>query len=400
MASLLLLFYFGFAHALNVFLQRETLSRGGNGSVRPRYLLPALLGIMAFLYLFITSSNIVLKVLSVILIFSLFPFMIYLLHPFRRLFSFFQGSSGNLLYWHIGFVIRSCLKCLGSAYIFFWVQYNVIFLLMFSMSLNGFLTQLFLFFGPNKYVRDTLGDPEKHFDQAMSKRKTETIQVLSTITVVSLLAIIGFSVHSLMWICVAIFLVAQGLYNYFRSHYLTVEVRTEMTKSGYQFELQGSYVSVYKMSGLSFYLSLIVFLAYCAGFFELSHNAIRSFYGVIAPVSANMLAIVTMFGVLFLQREAGAKGGSEKPRVIANGLKGFAMIFTIILITAIIGSLTISESGVLSIGSAYQFSFTKGSLGKITESIFFEFMLFFVPSAMLYLFAMISDFLATSKPPR
>lgn len=115
------------------------------------------------------------------------------------------------------------------------------------------------------------------------------------------------------------------------------------------------------------------------------------FYSTSAQVFAALLGIVVMFSILILQNEENNKS-YERNRFLKKGLVGFTILYILILILSFAG---------IAIKDTVNFN----SIEKLPEepdinmfrdilSIFiFEFLFLMIPAALLYLYAMISDFL-------
>jgi hypothetical protein len=136
---------------------------------------------------------------------------------------------------------------------------------------------------------------------------------------------------------------------------------------------------------------LIMFLLYNYQFFNiLDCQTLYYFYSATAQIFAALLGIVAMFGILILQKNECEN--NTKNDVLKNGIKGFLIIYITVIILSLTG-LLVSRSITLESMSLIPRNMDINSMRGLVNSIIFESCFLMIPVALLYLYAMIVDFL-------
>jgi hypothetical protein len=183
-------------------------------------------------------------------------------------------------------------------------------------------------------------------------------------------------------------ILVYGFYDLIKVKYLSSKVNysdiNENTKISFFDEIKN--VDYY-----AWIIVLIMFLLYNFQFFNISDSqTLYYFYSASAQIFAALLGIVAMFGILILQKnEFKAK---TKNNVLKNGIKGFLIIYISVIILSITGIL-VSRNITLDRMSLVPEIIDVSSTRDLINSIIFELSFLMIPAALLYLYAMIVDFL-------
>ncbi len=391
-------FYLGLGEVISLLAKKL-------GSSRRRFLtylaLPSLVGGVLSLTSFFISASTGMKVVALATTLVLFQLPLDVLFSaiggplflkYRRYYAFAMWKSAT-------HVVVLFVVCLGWRYLFLSLSTNVIFLLLLWLSVGNLLVRFcgFVVEIAESFKRWLSSNKERPSTDTLAKRFEQQDMAGRALTVL-LVTAVGFRTGDMAWACVGVFLGTLALYQYLRSHYLHTRLELNWIEYHGKTVLRGPYTNVYRMRRASFYLSVVLFLAYCGGILQPTAEALANFYAIVAGLSATILGIVMMFGILLIGRDVMSVRTSKDPKRMAMGLKGFALTFIVIIVSAIIGSLTVADSGASPINTVSQSFFSSEGAAEVTGFVVFLFTLFFVPSGMLYLFGMVSDYLVMVRP--
>ena len=192
----------------------------------------------------------------------------------------------------------------------------------------------------------------------------------------------------------------------------------------------GIFHTVYGMRFINILVVLIVFLLYYWKLFEFfkDQHTLYWFYSTIVQAFAAILGIVAMFGVFLLQKDAQQFGigikikakGSSKLKIsksfstrsyrgtaspgwdkrtrqeFAKGLKGFTILFILIILLSFVGMMIKLYPDFTAFDPGFHLVIIMNSRADIQNLLgvaFFEFTFLLIPAALMYLYALIVDFL-------
>lgn len=136
---------------------------------------------------------------------------------------------------------------------------------------------------------------------------------------------------------------------------------------------------------------LIMFLLYNYGIFNVSDSqTLYYFHSAVSQIFAAILGIVSMFGILILQRNENRN--KIKNNILKKGIEGFLIIYLSVIILSTTGILVSRDLTFESI-SPINWSLSINSITNSISSIIFELSFLMTPIALLYLYAMVVNFL-------
>lgn len=201
--------------------------------------------------------------------------------------------------------------------------------------------------------------------------------------------LLAFGSFDFFFFKVFILFLVYGIYYFVREKYLLHSIKSPY---GVNTTIRKSIFShVWDVNFLVLYILLLMFLLFNYNVLTLSEQpTIYYFYSTSAQVFAALLGIIVMFSILILQKED--KVSNERNRFLKKGLVGFTILYIIILI--------LSFTGIVLKDTVYPNSIQKipeypdiNMFRDILSISIFEFIFLMIPVALLYLYAMISDFL-------
>ncbi len=197
------------------------------------------------------------------------------------------------------------------------------------------------------------------------------------------------SVNFLFFKVFILFLV-YGIYYLVREKYLMQSIKSP---SGESITYKKSIFShVWNINHLILYILLLMFLLFYYNVLTISEiqPTLYYFYSTSAQVFAALLGIIVMFSILILQKEG--EKYDDRNRFLKKGLVGFAMLYIIILVLSFAGIAVKDTVNLNSIENIPEYPDTNMFRDLLSAGIF-EFVFLMIPAALLYLYAMISDFL-------
>lgn len=208
----------------------------------------------------------------------------------------------------------------------------------------------------------------------------------------------GFTCFSLLVFGAADFLfhkifilfLVYGIYYLVREKYLIQSIKSP-SRDNITIK-QGIFSHVWNITYMILYLLLLMFLLFYYNILTISvaQPTLYYFYSTSAQVFATLLGIIVMFSILILQKEE--KEHDDRNRFLKNGLIGFTILYIIILILSFAG---IAIKDTVNLNSIEKIP-DKPDINMFRDLLsvsIFEFVFLMIPAALLYLYAMISDFL-------
>lgn len=201
--------------------------------------------------------------------------------------------------------------------------------------------------------------------------------------------LLGFSSFNFLFYKIFILFMVYGTYYLVKEKYLVESIKTPKENT---FFINNIFSEVSKMSNLVLYLIFTIFLLFNYNVFTVSEiqPTLYYFYSTTAQVFAALLGIVVMFSIFILQK--GDNFNDERRKFLKKGLKGFTILYTIVIIFSITGILvkdTINFNPIEKIPDEPDVNTFRDMLNVFI----FESIILMVPAALLYLYGMISDFL-------
>lgn len=249
-------------------------------------------------------------------------------------------------------------------------------LIIIVYSLRNILFSIFLFFSKNQ-----TNIPEEN-----KRLNAITVSFESTCFFLLILGIFDF-----LFIKVFILFLVYGIYYIVREKYLMQSIKSPYGENvTYK---KSIYLNVWDVSYLVVYILLLMFLLLYFNVLTISESqpTLYYFYSTSAQVFAALLGIIVMFSILILQNEENNKS-NERNRFLKKGLVGFTILYIMILILSFAGIAIKDTVNFNSIEKIPEESDINMFRDILSISIF-EFVFLMIPAALLYLYAMISDFL-------
>lgn len=189
---------------------------------------------------------------------------------------------------------------------------------------------------------------------------------------------------------VFILFLAYGIYYLVRERYLPESIKSSM--EGNITYKKSVFSEVWSMGLLVMYIILLMFLLFYFNVLVVSETqpTLYYFYSTAAQVFAALLGIVVMFSILILQKEE--KQHADRRRILKKGLKGFTILYIIIIVLSITGIVikdTINFNPIEKMPDMPNLSVFR----DVLNVGIFELIFLMIPVALLYLYAMISSFL-------
>lgn len=175
--------------------------------------------------------------------------------------------------------------------------------------------------------------------------------------------------------------------------YDLVKVKYLFLSPEYSEKSESDHISFFnEIKGIDMYawlIVLIMFLLYNYKIFNVSDTqTLYYFHSAVSQIFAAILGIVSMFGILILQK----KENETKNNILKKGIEGFLIIYLSVIILSITGILVSRDITFESL-SAITWSLNMDSTTKLISSTIFELSFLMTPIALLYLYAMIVNFL-------
>lgn len=195
-----------------------------------------------------------------------------------------------------------------------------------------------------------------------------------------------FSYSYFLFFKIFIFFVVYGIYYFVKEKYLVQSIKTPKGIINYIFS------KVTDLSNLISFIFFTIFLLFNYGIFTVSSTqpTLYYFYSTSAQVFAALLGIVVMFSIFILQKVDNCN--DEKRKFLKEGLKGFTILYTAVIILSITGIL-VSETINFNPLEKIPKEFNINIIRDLLNLFIFESTILMVPAALLYLYGMIFDFL-------
>jgi len=223
-----------------------------------------------------------------------------------------------------------------------------------------------------------------------NSKKNKKLNASAYSFLVILVILLIYSSYDFLAYKLFILFLVYCIYNLVREKYLVRYM--ESASKGNVIIKKTIFSEVWNISASSLLILLIMFLLFNYNVLTISdsRSTLYYFYSTTAQVFAAILGIVVMFSILILQTNE--KKHDERKKFLKDGVKGFAIIYMLIIILSIIGILaktTIDFNSIVNIPDSPDVN----TVQNIFSMTIFELTLLMSPAALLYLFAMISDFL-------
>jgi hypothetical protein len=152
-----------------------------------------------------------------------------------------------------------------------------------------------------------------------------------------------------------------------------------------------SFIEIGFIDLIAWIITITIFLMYFYQIVNVSDQILYYFYTTVTQVFAAILGIIAAFGILVKQKYEDES--KIKRDVLKNGIKGFLIIYTAVILLSVNGIL-ISSSVASDNISLFQKNPDITTVSKnLIYPINFELTFLMAPIALLYLYSMIIDFL-------
>ena len=178
-----------------------------------------------------------------------------------------------------------------------------------------------------------------------------------------------------------------GISSSIRERYLIEYIKSDI---GAGSKIKKSVFSnVASINNLTLISLLLIFLLFYSDVFAIDSQSILYFYSTTAQVFAALLGIIVMFSILILQKDSEKDDGRKT--LLKKGLVGFTILYILIIMFSNMG-IVLNNLDYLNSEKLPENLTTVDLKGLLSVSIF-EFVILMIPMGLLYLYAMISDFL-------
>ena len=215
------------------------------------------------------------------------------------------------------------------------------------------------------------------------KRYNATHTSISMIVI--LLFLVSFIDFSFFKILLLFFV--YGLSSLIREKYLIESVKSDLgVGTTFKRSVFSNVASINNLTSMSL---LLIFLLFYSDVFAIDSQSILYFYSTTAQVFAALLGIIVMFSILILQKDSEKDDGRKT--LLKKGLVGFTILYILIIMFSNMG-IVLNNLDYLNSEKLPENLTTVDLKGLLSVSIF-EFVILMIPMGLLYLYAMISDFL-------
>ena len=178
-----------------------------------------------------------------------------------------------------------------------------------------------------------------------------------------------------------------GISSSIRERYLIEYIKSDI---GAGSKIKKSVFSnVASINNLTLISLLLIFLLFYSDVFAIDSQSILYFYSTTAQVFAALLGIIVMFSILILQKDSEKEDGRKT--VLKKGLVGFTILYILIIMSSSVG-IVLNNLDYLNSEKLPE-NLTNADLKGLLSVSIFEFVILMIPMGLLYLYAMISDFL-------
>lgn len=204
-----------------------------------------------------------------------------------------------------------------------------------------------------------------------------------------LFALLIFSGIDILYFKLLILFLVYGIYYLIRQKYLIKYIKSDI-KPNITYK-RTIFSEVWNVNHLILYSLVVIFLLFYFNVLSIfGTQSILYFYSTTAQVFATLLGIIVMFSILILQKNDEKQG--NRNRFLKRGLVGFTILYILIIFFSTMGVVINEIDHSNSIEKLPENS-VRNDLKVLLSVFFFEFIILMIPVGLLYLYAMISDFL-------
>lgn len=150
--------------------------------------------------------------------------------------------------------------------------------------------------------------------------------------------------------------------------------------------------SISDVDSLGWIIVLFLFTLYNFNIFNIEKQTLYYFYSTISQIFSALLGIVVMFGILILQEERKQDERSIKIIFLKRGLLGFSLLYVFVIMLSLSGVLVVNDTlQEITINSLHNYDTI--DMQSIIGLTIFELSLLMAPVSLLYLYALVTEFL-------
>jgi len=180
------------------------------------------------------------------------------------------------------------------------------------------------------------------------------------------------------------------IYDYIKMKYLPTVYKKSKTENPNN--ITKYFSSVYDIDLYAWVIVLALYMLYTYGAFSVEKQTMYYFYSTIAQVFSALLGIIIMFGILILQREKETSEKLNRIIFLKKGLLGFSLLYVFVIMLSILGILVVNDivqGDSLNLFLAYE----SEDIRNFLDMSIFEMCFLMSPVALLYLYALVTEFL-------
>jgi len=210
-------------------------------------------------------------------------------------------------------------------------------------------------------------------------------RVLADAVAISFLSATAFVSGQMIWMPSIGFLTAWAFHSYLLQRYVGASTRSIPIGPGEAMLKWEGFLLTGSAGSVAHYVSLTIMAVFAMGGIRTPGPQLSSFLLAVAGVAGGIIAVVTMLGILLLQTE----GEVGMPRrILARGLKGFALAFVALIGVALAGVLLIPDG----LKDLRSLATENGLQGSLAATLVF-YVLGSLPHALVYFLSLVWDVL-------
>jgi|GEM_PF-6702978 len=183
---------------------------------------------------------------------------------------------------------------------------------------------------------------------------------------------------------IAIVFLVYAIYDFIKIKYLP-SIYTEKNTSE---KSKNAFSAISDVDSIAWLIVLFLFMLYSSNIFNFDRQTLYYFYSSTAQVFSALLGIVVMFGILIIQD----KRKSSKIDFLKSGLIGFSLLYIVVIILSLTGILVVNDIFQESDVETFN-DHNPINIQNMIDMGIYEMTFLMIPVSLLYLYALVTDFL-------
>ncbi|MCD4821646.1 MAG: hypothetical protein K8R11_06185 [Methanococcoides sp.] len=207
---------------------------------------------------------------------------------------------------------------------------------------------------------------------------------------IMIICILLFPIIKIQAYTILLMFLIYTIYDYIKMKYLPTVYKKSKTENPNN--ITKYFSSVYDIDLYAWVIVLALYMLYTYGAFSVEKQTMYYFYSTIAQVFSALLGIIIMFGILILQREKETSEKLNRIIFLKKGLLGFSLLYVFVIMLSILGILVVNDivqGDSLNLFLAYE----SEDIRNFLDMSIFEMCFLMSPVALLYLYALVTEFL-------